>query len=813
MLKTLLTRAVILVILAGGSEGFGQPSAGSPDPSPVQSPVQSMVQSMLNRYCVTCHSERLRTAGLVLEGLDVTEVPAAAAVWEKVVRKLRSGSMPPDGVPRPAPESYRAAAGFLVSALDRAAVANPDPGRPTIRRLNRLEYANAIRDLLAVEVDGSALLPADDSSYGFDNIGNILSVSPVLLERYLAAAKKIRRLALGDSRSAPIVERYPIHKYLMQSQRQSEDLPFGSRGGIAVRHPFPADGEYVLSVQFQRNSRDYIRGLRESHELDLRIDGERVALFPIGGERRGVSSGIFSTAGVGDPAQEDYERHADEVLKVRVRVEAGARLIAVSFLQHADVPEGPAMPPMTQSEYFQYKGGDPAVGAVSVDGPYNVKGLGETASRRKIFSCYPENGPKEQEEQVCARQILSRLARSAYRRPVTDEDMDILLDFFAAGREEGGFEEGIGLAVERVLIGPEFIFRAERDHEGVTPGEAYPLSDLELASRLSFFLWSSIPDEELLGLAAEGKLSEPGVLEAQARRMLADPRSEALVDSFAGQWLFLRNLRNASPDPDVFPYFDENLREAFLRESLLLFGSIVREDRSVMDLLNADYTFVNDRLASHYKIPGVYGSHFRRVELQDESRRGLLGQGSILTVTSYANRTSPVARGKWVLENLLGTPPPPPPPNVPALKERSEDGLVLSMRERMESHRANPACAVCHKVMDPLGFALENFDAIGQWRATDGGAAIDPSGELPDGTQFNGPAGLRKALLNRREEFVGTFAEKLLTYALGRGLEYYDVPVIRKLLRESEPSGYRLSSIIVGIVKSTPFQMRRTLKP
>lgn len=769
-------------------------------------------RGLLNRYCVTCHNERLKTADLLLDKVDVENVPQMADVWEKVIRKLRTQMMPPAGMPRPVDSDYDSLATYLETEIDRAASANPNPGRPTIRRLNRTEYTNAIRDLLGIEVDGNSLLPTDESSHGFDNIASTLSVSPMLMERYVSAAGKVSRLAVGSSASGPVDVEYKLPKRLMQEDRAGDDLPFGSRGGIAIRHYFPLDGEYVLKIRLQRDCcRGYITGLGDPHKLDVRLDGVSIGSFAIGGERRGESAPVFSSAAMGDTAQEEYEHTADEGLEVRFAAKAGPRLVAVAFASQTSEIEGPLWPAMTPLEFEQYKGGDPAVASITIIGPYNVKGPGETPSRRRIFVCRP--AASEDEEQ-CARKILSMLARRAYRRPLTDEDIEPLLVLYTASRgRSGSFEAGIETALERMLAGPEFLFRIERDPADVAPGVAYRVSDLELASRLSFFVWSSIPDDELLDLAERDKLRDSETLQQQVRRMLADSRSKALVEDFAGQWLSLRNLNSVKPDPLVFPGFDENLRKAFQREAELFFESIVREDRSVADLLNADYTFLNERLARFYGIPNVYGSHFRRMTLSgNEERRGLLGKGSVLMATSYPNRTSPVTRGKWVLENILGTPPPPPPPNVPALKDNGRDGKMLSMRERMEEHRKNPACAVCHNLMDPLGFALENFDGIGRWRTMEGTTSIDSSGALPNGTQFQGPTELREALLREPEQFVNTFTERLLTYALGRGVEYYDAPALRKILREAAPSDYRWSSLILGVIESTPFQMRRASK-
>jgi mono/diheme cytochrome c family protein len=778
-------------------------------------PAPSQYRAVLNKYCVTCHNEKLKTAGLMLDKADMANVPADAPVWEKVIRKLRTGAMPPAGMPRPDSATYTAVASYLETAIDREAAANLNPGKPALHRLNRAEYVNAVREILALDIDGAALLPADESSNGFDNLGEGLSVSPMLLERYVSAAAKVGRMAVGNRAAQPLFETYELSRFLMQEDRMSEDLPFESRGGLAVRHYFPLDGEYVVKIRLQRDFRDRIRGLGERHDLDVRVDGARVHLFTIGGEVKGKSAPVFSTAALGDPEQEHYELTADDALEARFQAKAGMRMVQVAFLKETWAREGAlqyvdgkpeAFPHLTPYDFQEYKGGDPTVDSVSIGGPYDAKGLSDTPSRRKIFICQPA-GVKD--EETCATKILSRLAHQAYRRPVTAEDMRILLEFYKRGRRgKGGFEEGIESAIERILVGPEFLFRIEAVPDGTPAGSAYRISDLELASRLSFFLWSSIPDDQLLNLAESGKLREPVVLQEQVRRMLADPRSRSLVTNFASEWLYLRNLASVRPDPDAFPEFDENLREAFQKETQLFFESIMREDRPVLDLLDANYTFVNERLARHYGIPDVYGSHFRRVMLRDGLRGGLLSQGSILTVTSYANRTAPTIRGKWVLENILGSPPPPPPPNVPSLKD-TKDTRALSMRQRMEQHRANPACAVCHTRMDPLGFALENFDAVGRWRTVDGKTTIDPSGALPDGSKFEGPAGLRKVLLGKRDEFVSTVTEKLLTYALGRPVDYYDQPAIRKIMREAVSNDYRWSSLVIGIVNSTPFQMRR----
>ena len=779
---------------------------------------------LLRRYCTSCHNDRLKTAGLSLDALDLSNVAAAAETWEKVVRKLRGGIMPPVGRPRPDAASIDSFATYLESELDRAAAATPNPGRVPVHRLNRAEYTNAIRDLLALEINGPTLLPADEVGHGFDNIAGNLTLSPALLERYMSAARRISRLAVGDPSIGPgytsNIYGVPINK--TQNDRMSEDLPFGSRAGLAVRHHFPLDGEYHLRIKLKKSVYEYVVNLEETHDLDVRLDGARLERFRIGGVQAGkpapVSfSGTFMAAGgAGFPTQEwdDYRTSADAHLALKVNVTAGTHLVAVSFVGKSWAPEGILQPPLreygatvTEITDTSSKPEGPGLESITIDGPYNPAGPGQTASRQRIFTCRPT---ATRGEDRCARQILSALMRRAYRRPVAERDLDPLLEFYREGRAARGFEGGIETALERLLVDPEFLFRIENDPEGVAAGRMYPISDVALASRLSFFLWSSIPDEELLMLAEQGKLSEPATLERQVRRMLADERSKALVNNFFAQWLLLRAAHGQAPDPNVFPEFDENLREAFIRETELFLESQLREDRSVIDLLSADYTFLNERLAQHYQIPGIYGSRFRRVTLEDKRRGGLLGMGSVLMVTSYGNRTSPVLRAKWVLENILGTPPPPPPGDVPPFPpEAGADGQPRSVRERLAQHRQNPMCANCHAPMDPLGFALENFDAVGKWRTLDANAPIDASGVLVDGTSFTGPAELRRVLLDRRAQVVQTVAEKLLTYAVGRGLESYDAPVVRRISRQAAAADYRWSSLVLEIVNSTPFRMRR----
>jgi mono/diheme cytochrome c family protein len=801
------------------------PHLGAQTAQPVATPsatvpaVASATRALVDRYCVNCHNSRLRTAGLALDTVDVARIGDAAEAWEKVAVKLRTGTMPPPGSPRP----DRAATGSIVSwletSLDAAAASHPNPGRSLpLHRLNRAEYANAVRDLLALEMDARSLLPVDDSNHGFDNMATVLTVSPLLLERYMSAARTVSRLAVGDPTLSPAAasRTYTVSKTLFQDDRMSEDLPFGSRGGLAIRHYFPLDGEYRIKIRLLRNYVDYVRGLRDPQQLEVRLDGVRVKTFAIGGERPGAPAPVSYGGNIsGSPEWETYAISADKGLELRFRASAGPRVVGVSFVRRPGEPEGVLQPAQTgyafavdetRSSPSGLEG--PAVESVAIDGPHGTTRPGDTPSRRAIFSCRPSGA---RDEDACAKRILSRLARRAYRRPVTDEDVQTLLGFYRTGRSERDFESGIQFAIERLLCDPDFLFRIAHEPTPAASASVYRISDLDLASRLSFFLWSSIPDEELLDLATRGQLKDPAVLDRQVRRLLADARSRALVDNFAAQWLTQRALQGVAPNPDLFPEFDDNLREAFRRETELFVASQLRDDRPLVDLLTANYTFLNDRLARHYGIRGVNGSHFRRVTLAGETRGGLLGQGSILTVTSYGTRTSPVLRGYWLLENVLGTPPPPPPPNVPALPERGNNGMATSVRERMEQHRSNPACASCHVRMDPLGFALENYDAIGRWRLHgEAGTPIDASGALPDGTRLVGVSGLRDHLAAQPDEFVATATEKLLAYALGRGVELSDRPAVRRIVRDSAASDHRWSSVILGIVRSTPFLMRRS---
>jgi hypothetical protein len=758
----------------------------------------SSYHAILNQYCTSCHNPRTKAGGLTLDAIDPAKVPEHAELWEKVVRKLRAGAMPPQGARRPDQATYDRLIAWLTAELDRDSAARPRPGRPPLlHRLNRAEYANAIRDLLALDVDVTALLPADDSAYGFDNIADALGVSPVLLERYLVAADKVSALATGDAEVTPGAETYHVRQDLSQDQHL-EGLPLGTVGGALVRHTFPLDGDYEFQVKLFRTNSSVMRGLEYPQQLEITIDGERVFKATVGG---GDDFGTLlkNVTAAGDAV--------DARLKVRVPVKAGPRDVGVAFLYRSAVADTRALQPFLRSSVDTYDfTGRPHIDTFTVTGPFNAKGSGDTPSRHRIFTCRPT---KPDAELACASQIVRTLARRAFRRPVTDADIHPLMDFYKAGRRAGTFETGIQSALQRILASPFFVFRFETQPAKQAPGTVYRVNDFDLASQLSFFLWSSIPDDALLAAAGQGRLRTPVELQRQVRRMLADPKGRALVTNFAGQWLQLRNLRSVIPNSESFADFDDNLRQAFRTEADMFVGSVIGEDRSALDLLTADYTFVNERLARHYGIPNVYGSHFRRVTIADETRKGLLGKGGILLVTSHADRTSPVVRGKWILENLIGTPPPAPPPDVPPFPENADAQTPRSVRERMEQHRANPSCASCHRLMDPLGFALENFDAVGKWRTQEAGRPIDASGQLTDGSQVDGVVSLRTALLKRPEVFVGTLTEKLLTYALGRGLDYHDMPAVRAIVRTASRQNYRFSALIEGIVSSTLFQMRQ----
>ena len=748
------------------------------------------VKAAVGRYCLDCHDGDVTKGTLDLGKILSDDLQTHSVEWERVVRKLAARQMPPTGKDRPAEKEFEHLVATLGSSLDQLAAKKPNPGRTDpFHRLNRTEYRNAIRDLLDLEIDAATLLPKDDASHGFDNLTGG-DLSPTLLNRYISAAEKISRLAVGSPISRPNGDTYRLKPDLTQEEPVA-NLPLGTRGGTLIRHTFPRDGEYEIQIRLTRDRNEMVEGLHETHELEVLLDRNTAARFQV----------------IPPKGNRDYET-VDAHLKARVPVKAGLHEVGVTFIKNSSsLVETQRDPYQARYNMHRHPRLSPAIYQVSVTGPYASQEAGETASRRKLFVCYPKNPG---EETACAERIVSAFVRRAYRRPVVAADWAKPLKFYHEAKEAGGFEAGIGSALSAVLVSPEFLFRIERDPADVAPETTYPISDVELASRLSFFLWSSIPDEELLGIAQRGELHRPKVLESQVRRMLADPRSISLVENFAAQWLHLRNLESFTPDLRLFPDFDDNLRDAFRRETELHFEALLREDRTVLDLIKTDHTFLNERLAKHYGIPNVYGSRFRRVALDSESRRGgLLRQGSVLTVTSYATRTSPVIRGHWLLGNLLGTPPPPPPANIPNLKENTVSE-TLPMRARLSAHRANAACASCHDLMDPVGFALENFDAIGRWRLTENGLPIDASGGLPDGSRFNGVTGLEDALLKHPELFVGTLTEKLLTFALGRGMSENDAPAVRRIVRDAQRDGNHFSSIVLGIVKSSPFTLRKT---
>ena len=793
-----ISRRLTVLLIAGGLVSLHaqhQQPAGE-RPSAASSPQRALI----NQYCVGCHNGKLKSGGLALDTVDVANLNQNPEVWEKVLHKVRARYMPPAGLPRPDEKAYQSLVSYLETSLDQLSAASPNPGRTaTLRRLTRTEYQNAIRDLLGLQVDVTQLLPSDDSSFGFDNI-TVGELSPTLLERYLAAARKISRLAIGGPVRSPSGETILIPPDLTQEEHFDE-LPFGTRGGTAVPYIFPQDAAYEIQLQLTRDRNEHIEGLSEPTDIELMLDGERVHMFTV--------KPINDVTGIRNANSIPSDELVDKDLHIRIPVKAGPHTLGVAFPKKPTLLlETERQPYQAHFNMYRHPRIQPALYSIVVVGPYDATGAGDTPSRRRIFVCHPA---KPSEEESCAKQILSSFARRAYRRPVSDVDLEIPLKFYRDTRTGGGFEAGIERGLRALLISPEFLFRVEQDPANIAPNTAYRLTDLELASRLSFFLWSSIPDDELLDVAIAGKLKEPAVLEKQVRRMLADTRSEALVNNFADQWLYLRNLETIIPDARLFPDFDDNLRQAMRRETELFFESIMREDRNAIDLLSANYTFLNERLARHYGIPNVYDSYFRRVTFDANNvRGGLLGQGSILTVTSYADRTSPVIRGKWILTNIVGSPPPSPPPNVPPLKDNGSAGKVLTMRERMASHRAVQPCAGCHSLMDPVGFSLENYDAVGRWRTTEEDVPIDASGSLPDGGQFAGVSGLRHALLSRPELFVTTLTEKLLTYGLGRGLESYDAAAVRRIVRDARSNDYRFSSLITGIVNSTPFQMRKS---
>ena len=843
--------AAVLVLGLGAAGARAQPAAAASTEAGAP-PGPAAHRALLDRYCVTCHNEsvvngegrpasplvgQLRAVALTLDTLDLADVGGHAAEWERVVRKLRGGVMPPAGRPRPAPAALDGFLDWLEGELDANWAATRDPGRTaTFHRLNRTEYRNAVRDLLAVDLDADDFLPADDSSFGFDNIGGILRMSQALMERYLAAARTIARLAVGSPPPAMSADTYEAAQDLSQHGRV-EALPFGTRGGLHIEHLFPQDASYDFRIQLTGTRR-----LREAHDLEVTVDGEPVEAFTLGPPADGAPDNPYAQA---------------STIDFRLQVAAGPREVGVTFYKQpsalVEQVREPFPNPRVAGNAGGLAGAQPFVQSVTIAGPYDAAGAADTPSRQRIFTCRPVAAAElaagtaddpaagaaagtaadpaagatadpaasaaagaaavSADEAACAREILSRLARRAYRRPVSDDELAVLLDFYRQGRAAGGFDDGVELAIRRLLVSPEFLYRIEADPDGAAPGAPYPVADLDLASRLSFFLWSSIPDEELLAAAEAGRLRDPGELERQVRRMVADPRSETLTTNFAAQWLQLRNLETTVRPGDPFSVaFDESLRQSMLRETRLFVDSIVRDDRSVVDLLTAGYTFLDERLAEHYGIPGVTGSRFRRVDLPaDSPRRGILGHGSVLTLTSHAIRTSPVLRGKWILDNLLGTPPPDPPPNIPALNDQRTQARRPTVRARLEAHRANPACSACHAMIDPTGFALENFDAIGRWRVVDESFnPIDPSGVLPDGRAFDGVAEMRDTLARDPRQFVTTVTEKLMTYALGRGLEHTDMPTLRRIVREAAADDYRFQTVVLGIVQSDPFLMRRS---
>ncbi len=766
--------------------------------SPADEHAVERQSALVANYCVDCHNDGERTGDLTLEGLDLADVSAAPELWEHVILKLRGRMMPPADAKQPDTSALDGFASYLETSLDAAAAAHPNPGRKSLHRLNRTEYGNAVRDLLALEIDVTSLLPNDSEAYGFDNIADVLGTDPSLMDRYLSAAWKITNAAIGATDIAAAVSTYKVPSDRSQTDHV-EGLPFGTRGGMLVEHYFPVDGEYVIKPKLWRNTVDVVRGTETPHDLEISIDGARLSLTRFGGPEDEREAQMFP----GKTADE-----LDARLELRIDVTAGMHDVGVAFAKKSSALRQDILEPFLREKHDpRMDVGIPELDQIVIEGPFVIAGPGDAPSRERIFTCYPQ---QESEAAACAEQILTGLARRAYRRPLADAERARLMGLYQGEIDAGrGFEAGIQTALAYVLVSPQFLFRAERDPDGIEDGEIYRISDLEMASRLSFFLWSSLPDDELIDLAVAGRLFEPEVLESQVRRMLGDERAAVLARDFAGQWLYLRNLRATTPDLYTFPDFDDNLRQSLLRETELLFENVVSENRPLTELLSADYTFVNERLARHYGIPKIYGDQFRRIEVTDERRRGLLGHASILTLTSYPNRTSPVNRGNYVLKNILGTPPPEPPPNVPALPEST--GEQLSMRERMERHRADPACSGCHALMDPIGLVLESYDGIGRFRGRHG-ERFDTGGGtihvLRDYGSIDSVVDLREAILSHPERFVHTAVEKLMTYALGRGLEYYDMPTVRAIVRESAADDYRFSSLVMGIVSSEPFQMR-----
>jgi mono/diheme cytochrome c family protein len=799
---------------------FAHPSATqAPAPAAVSGPsVASPARALVSTYCVSCHNERLKTANFTLDTADADQVFNSAEAWEKVVGKLRSRTMPPPGARRPDNVTYDRVATWLETELDRAAAAHVNPGRPAaLHRLNRTEYANAVRDLLGVEINPRAMLPPDEQAYGFDTNADVLSIQPALLDRYLNAAATIARLAVGDATMPGGYERYTSLKdnsnesnWLSQTDRMGEEFPLGSRGGVVARHYFPVEGEYIFKIRLDRTDTGLIRGLQWQNQIEVRVDGARVGHMSIGGtpELTGIDTGRNPDA----TDTVNPQMTADDKLEVRAPVKAGMREVIATVVKTDNVEvEGLGLDstPIWSREHTNKPDNPLMISSLLIGGPYGGRVSPDAPGRRHLFLCQPA---RRSDEAACATRIVSALARRAYRRVATSDDVQTLVGFYQAARARGDFDAGIRAALERVLVSPDFLFRIETDPDTVARGSAYVVSDVDLASRLSFFLWSSIPDDELLDAATSGRLHEPSVLDREVRRMLADQRARtSLVRNFFDEWLQTRNIWLLTPDLNQkFPWFDDNLRVGFTTEMELFLEDQLKGDRSIVDLLTSDQTFLNERLARHYGISGVYGTHFRRVTLSDENRFGLLGKGGILAVTSYSTRTAPTIRGKWLLENLLAAPPPAPPPNIPALEASNKDNRPLPVREMLETHRTNPVCASCHARMDPLGLSLENFDAIGQWRTTDAGVPINASGVLLDGTKVDGPAALRKALVAQKEQFVRTVTGKLLTYAIGRGLEHYDAPTVRGIVRAAAADDYRWSSTLLALVKSAPFRMRRS---
>ncbi len=790
VLVALFSFSLALWAQSGGASKAGAKSAPKAKAAPVGLAAQNAV---LDKYCLGCHNDKVKSGNLSLTGLDLTKIGDHAEIGEKVVRKLRAGMMPPAGIPRPDPTAYNLLTVSLEKQLDAVGLAKPYYPPPGAHRLNRREYANSVRDLLALEIDPATLLPVDDASYGFDNMAGTLGTSPALVEAYVSAAAKISRAALGHEMN--VANRNYLAPADYSQNNHSEGTAFGSRGGMAIKHYFPVDGDYVFNWTPVRANAGGVFGNTTGEQLELTLDGERIKVFDVD---KDVPRG-------GGTAADHHD--------TKVHVKAGMRTVGLSFIATTHVPLEDFNKHFERTTLTQNIGGftfSMHVNSLSVTGPFDGKRPEKSPSRDKIFTCRPKTAA---EETTCAKTILSALARQAFRRPVTDRDTEALLSQFQAGRNDGDFEDGIQRGLQLILSDPEFIYRAELVPASVKMGSSYQISELELASRLSYFMWSSAPDEELLKLATQNKLRTPGMLAQQVKRMLADPKSREMISNFVGQWLQLRNLQARAPVGDLFPNFDDNLRQAFKTETEMFFESVVRENRNVVDLLNADYTFVNDRLARHYGIPNIYGSQFRRVQLGQEFdiRRGLLGQGSILMVTSIADRTSPVQRGKWVMLNILGVIPPDPPPNVPTLEASVGTQKVTTMRQRMELHRANPACASCHKMFDPIGFALETFDAVGGYRATEGGAKLDMTGQLVDGTKFNGPSELRQAILKYSPRFVQTMTERLFTYGLGRGVEYYDMPIIRQIVKNASVKNNRFYDLVLGVVESQPFQRNQAV--